>query len=289
MKTLIELYDERPLENVMSTEIFRPERTVYICHRDIDGKEKKALADYFAHRGVKAQLEFAAADMYSSKDVYNSLKAAVERHSDCALDVSGGTDNALFAAGQLSAEKGLPVFTYSRRQNRYYDIANAPYAHKLDCPINYNVEDFFLMAGGSMREGRVDNAVLDRYLDYIDPFFQIYLAYRSDWGSFVNYIQRVSPVPKGEPVRLEIEGEYTVKGEHGRRISANEQLLGEMERIGFLEGLRIERGRKVSFRFMDAQVRTWLRDVPSVLELYVYKLCLDTGVFNDVRTSVVVD
>ena len=289
MKTLIELYDERPLENVMSTEIFKPERTVYLCQNDMGEKDKRALADYFAHRGVNAELEFVTADMYSARDVYNSLKNAVERYGDCALDVSGGTDNALFAAGQLSAEKGLPVFTYSRRQNRYYDIANAPYAQKLDCPINYNVEDFFLMAGGAMREGRVDNAVLDRYLDYIDPFFAVYLRHRSDWGSFVNYIQRVSPVPKGEPVRLEIEGDYSVKGEHGRRISANEELLAEIEKIGFIEDLRIERGRSVSFRFMDGQVRTWLRDVGSVLELYVYKLCLDTGVFNDVRTSVVVD
>ena len=31
MKTLIELYDERPLENVLSTEVFSPERTVFIC------------------------------------------------------------------------------------------------------------------------------------------------------------------------------------------------------------------------------------------------------------------
>ena len=270
MKTLIELYDERPLENVMSTEIFKPERTVYLCQNDIDPKAKKALADYYAHRGIKTSLEFVTADMYSARDVYNSLKNAVERHGDCALDVSGGTDNALFAAGQLSSEKGLPVFTYSRRQNRYYNIANAPYAHKLDCPINYNVEDFFLMAGGSMREGRVDNAVLDRYLDYIDPFFAVYLRHRSDWGSFVNYIQRVSPVPKGEPVRLEIEGDYSVKGEHGRRISANEELLGEIEKIGFIEDLRIERGQSVSFRFMDSLVRTSLKTPVSRQSLYTY-------------------
>lgn len=31
MKTLIELYDERPLKNVLSTEVFSPERTVFIC------------------------------------------------------------------------------------------------------------------------------------------------------------------------------------------------------------------------------------------------------------------
>ena len=36
-------------------------------------------------------------------------------------------------------------------------------------------------------------------------------------------------------------------------------------------------------------MRSWLRDVGSVLELYVYKTCLDTGLFQDVITSAVVD
>ena len=31
MKTLIELYDERPIENVLSTEVFHPETTVFLC------------------------------------------------------------------------------------------------------------------------------------------------------------------------------------------------------------------------------------------------------------------
>ena len=31
MQTLIELYDERPLENVLGVEVFRPQRVVYIC------------------------------------------------------------------------------------------------------------------------------------------------------------------------------------------------------------------------------------------------------------------
>ena len=289
MKTLIELYDERPLENVLSTEIFRPERTVYICASDISEREKKALKDYFAHRGVDFNPEYVKADKYSSKDVYNCLRSVADRYPDCALDVSGGTDNALFAAGQLSAERDMPVFTYSRRQNRFYSINKAPFADKLDCPLSYAVEDFFLMTGGSMRQGRVDNSVLDSYLDFIDGFFALYLRHRRDWGSIVNYMQRVSQLPKGAPVELEVRGDYIVKGDHGRRIEANDRALMELEQLGFIKNLRVSRGEGVSFGFRDAQVRTWLRDVGSVLELYVYKLCLDTGVFNDVRTSAVVD
>ena len=47
--------------------------------------------------------------------------------------------------------------------------------------------------------------------------------------------------------------------------------------------------KKVSFTFRDAQIRTWLRDVGSVLELYIYEAAVETGLFNDVRTSAVVD
>ncbi|MBQ8217889.1 MAG: DUF1887 family protein [Oscillospiraceae bacterium] len=289
MKTLIELYDERPLENVLSTEMFRPERTVYICSAEVGEREKRALRDYFAHRGVDFNPEYVKADKYSSKDVYNCLKNVVDRYPDCALDVSGGTDNALFAAGQLSAACQIPVFTYSRRQNRFYSISGADFADKLDCTLKYTVEDFFMMTGGSMRTGRVDNAVLDSYMSYFDGFFRLYLKYRRDWGGIVNYMQRVSQVPKEQPIPLEVCGDYTVKGEHGRRIAANENALSELEKLGFIEKLEIKRGQSVSFRFMDHQVRTWLRDVGSVLELYVYKLCVDAGVFDDVRTSAVVD
>ena len=61
-----------------------------------------------------------------------------------------------------------------------------------------------------------------------------------------------------------------------------------MEDIGFLQGLSITPER-VSFLFRDGQIRAWLRDVGSVLETYVYKACLDTGLFDDVRLSVIVD
>ena len=37
MKTLIELYDDRPIENVLGTEMFRPERTVFLCPPEIAG------------------------------------------------------------------------------------------------------------------------------------------------------------------------------------------------------------------------------------------------------------
>ncbi len=204
------------------------------------------------------------------------------------MDISGGTDAVLFAAGLLCAEASIPVFTYSRKKNCFYNIRNADFAEGRICSLRYQVEDFFLMAGGSVREGRADNTVLDRYLPDIDPFFKVFLTYRRDWTKIITYLQRVSPGGPDGSYSLDASGPYTVKGERGSRIDAPEAALRALERIDFIRDLRISQ-EEVSFRFRDGQIRFWLRDVGSVLEVYVYKACLDTGIFDDVRMSVIVD
>ncbi len=290
METLLELIDERPLENVLGVEMFRPRRVVYICPEgSSDRHVRRHLAAYFRHRGVEAELVFLPVSMYDAEAVLQVLRGAVARYPDCALDITGGTDAVLFAAGRLCAETPIPVFTYSRKRNRFYSIQNAPFADRLDCDVVYSVEDCFLMAGGSMRKGRVDNALLSGYLSDLEPFFRLYLRHRRDWIRTVNYIQRVSSADGDGNFSLEVRGSYSVKGERGTIIAAPEETLEELQEIGFLSQLRIVPGEGVSFRFRDRQIRAWLRDVGSVLELYVYKTCLDTGLFDDVRTSAVVD
>ena len=291
MRTLIELYDERPLENVLGVEVFRPERVVYVCPENVAGDKRvhRQLKEYFRHRGMAPELSFVRTDVYDSESVLRRLRSITEEDADCAIDITGGTDAVLFAAGLLSAERPVPVFTYSRKRNRFYNIRNASFASDLPCDVRFSVEDCFRMAGGSMRTGRVDNRILDRYMDDYDPFFRLYLEHRRDWTRIVTYFQRVSQTAPDAPVPLEVFGPYEVKGERAARIQAPEKALADLEKLGFLQDLQITPGEQVSFRFRDHQIRTWLRDVGSVLELYTYKACLDTGLFDDVRTSAVVD
>ena len=292
MFTLIELYDERPMENVLCTDMFNPERTVFICNRETSNKSdiERKLKEYIRYRGLDTELVFMDVKHYSVNSVLATLRQAVSMYPDCALDITGGTDDELFAAGILCAEKAdIPVITYSIKLNRFFSIQNAPELDNLECTINYTAEDFFRMAGGMMRQGRVDNSKLENYFDIIDPFFDVFMKNRRKWGNIVSYIQQLSRIPKEQPVKLEVSGDYTVKGERGRRISAPEDALKQLERTGMISGLRIEREKNVSFTFKDEQVRKWLRDVGSVLEVYTYKKCVECGLYNDVHTSVVVD
>ena len=290
METLIELFDKRPLENTLGAEMFRPKRVVYICPETVarNAALQKKLRVYFSRRGQQVELIFFKADVYNADAVLALLRSILARYPDCAMDITGGTDAVLFAAGLLGAETQIPVFTYSRKMNRFYNIRNADFADGRLCSLRYNVEDFFRMAGGSVREGRVDNELLSRYLSDFDPFFKVFLDHRRDWTRIVTYLQRVSPGGADGSYSLEVSGPYTVKGERGSRIDAPELALRELERIGLIRNLRIT-SEQVSFRFRDAQIRAWLRDVGSVLETYVYKACLDAEIFDDVRLSVIVD
>lgn len=157
METLIELFDRRPLENILGAEMFRPRRIVYICPEFVarDAALHRRMRLLFRRRGLQAELIFFKADMYNADAVLALLRSILERYPDCAMDITGGTDDVLFAAGLLSAETSIPVFTYSRRKNCFYNIRNADFADGRPCSLQYRVEDFFLMAGGSVREGRV--------------------------------------------------------------------------------------------------------------------------------------
>ena len=290
MNTLIELYDERPLENVVGVEMFRPERVVYICPKDAGGSALQAkLKAYFDHRGLKPELVFLNASVFDTEAMLRRLRKAVEQFPDCVLDITGGTDAVLFAAGLLCSETSIPVFTYSRKRNRFYSIQNAPFAANIPCNIVLSVADSFRMAGGVMRPGRTDNSTLSNYMEDIEPFFRLYMKHRRQWVRIITFMQKISPATPEGSYSLEVSGPFRVKGERSAYIDAPREALLDMEAIGLISDLRIAEGESVSFRYRDDQTRVWLRDVGIVLELYVYKACRDSGLFNDVVTSAIVD
>ena len=290
MNTLIELYDERAIENILAPDMFHPRRIIYLCPREVlrDHTRQQKLAAFYRKRGWEPELIFVGTSLFEADRILRQLFTIEEKYPDCAIDVTGGSDAALFAAGMFAARKGVPAFTYSRRKNRFYDISGADFADDLYCDLTYSIEDFFLMAGGTLLPGRVDNHILSQYLPYFDPFFSCFLRFRHEWPTIISYIQRISPAEYGQIPPLDITGSYTVKGERGSRNSANEDALQELAQIGFIQDLTIIPDQQVSFRFREVHTRAWLRDVGSVLELYTYKACVDAAIFHDVISSAVV-
>lgn len=291
MKTLIELYDDCPIENVLSADTFRPERTVYLCPEEIarDKEKQKRLQEYFTHRGLQMETVFLNTSLYYADKVRRQLQSVVEKYPDCAVDIAGGSDAALFAAGYFCRETDIPVFTHSRKKQMFYNINRAEFADRLPFSVSYSVEDLFMMGFGTVKQGRVDNNILASHEELIEPFFAFYIMYRRKWKQIVNWFQRASQADKNGKIPLSVHSDYYVKGERGSAIAANEGALRGLERLEFIYDLVIRKDESVSFRFRDELVRYWLRDQGSVLEVYVWKNCHDAGIFHDVCCSTVVE
>ena len=284
MKTLIELYDERPIENVLGTEVFHPAETVLICPPEVaaNGALKKSMEQYFKHRKCPVKLTFVPVSMLDAVKVERQIEKVLSTHEDCAIDISGGTDAALFAAGAVSGD--VPVYTYSRKKNAFFEILNAPFARDLKCDVRLDAESCFLMAGGTLLPGRENNERLRKMLSDIDRLFAVYAKFRRVWNRQVSYIQKISSSEAG---KLEAEGPLTAKADN-RTVTADEPLLRALSKAGLILDLRLT-DVVVSFRFPSETVRFWLRDMGSVLELQVYRACLAAGCFDDVVLSAVVN
>ena len=284
MNTLIELFDLSPIENVLATEMFRPKEMILICPPEVeqDRQYRRALRTYFEYRKVPVKLTFIPVSMLDAVKIEKVLREVVESHPGCAIDISGGTDAALFAAGAVSGDSA--VFTYSSKRNAFFEIKNAPFAHNVSNTVRLDARSCFLMAGGTLLPGREDNADLKNRLPQIEQLFDVYTRYRRIWNRQVSYIQKISSAGAGE---LDAAGQWTEKA-GGWYVSADADLFRELAKAGLILDLQMN-DEGLAFRFPDETVRFWLRDIGVVLELQVFRACLEANCFDDVVLSAVVN
>ena len=279
------------MENVLATDTFRPETTIFLCPDAV--ADNAALQDvyrrYFLHRGLKTEAIFVKTDLMAVGPVINTLRRLTAEHEDCALDITGGSDAVLFACGLFCAEAPLPVFTFSRRSSRFYNIRNADFVDRQPADLTYSIRDLFTMAGAEIQGSRDAEDSLRKHAPQFPGFYDICDDFRRGWTDSVSYFQQISAPDKFGNISLEACGEWQVKGPQGHRLTADAALLRRLAGLGFIRDLKIEEGQSVRFSFADEAVRFWLRDVGSFLELYVWDVCRRSGLFSDLRCSTIVN
>ena len=285
MKTLIELYDERPIENLLSADVFKPETVIYLCpteaaqSKQIQGR----IRSYLDKRHPGIQVVFLETSRYYTDKVERQLERIIDEYEDCAIDITGGSDNVLFAAGKVSASRNISVFTYSSTKNKFFNISNAEFADGIECVSLYKISDFIEMAGGKADVGRVNYDDLMSHLDYVGPLFEVFMKYRTKWNKIVSWMQKVSRDGGLDVTDVQLSADAG----SGRRVFCPRSCLEDLYERGLILNLTLD--DKASFSFPDKQIRFWLRDVGSALEVFTFKNMLDSGVFDEYKCSVIVE
>lgn len=286
---MIEFYDEKPICNYLAPLFFCPKKLIYILP---DGENlhrmKNQVLRFFRYREFVCQIDFISADLNTREGVEDALKQALSVHPGACLDITGGNDFTLFSAGGYCRELSLPVIAYHKRTNAFSPVAGCPFEGDIPCDIRLTAEDFVEMSGGSVvKSGRMTGETASHLFDIIEPIFRLTLRSRGAWASQVQYFQSVFS-SAGEGVYRDLRAPMVIRGGRSGSARCNPRLMEELLAIGALTEWREEQ-EVARFSFRDRQTAEALCDVGMWLELFVYRGALQSGFFDDVRISCIVD
>lgn len=284
LKTLIEIYDEESVFNLITTCAAQPETVVILGGERIsDNTLRGRLRGFLAKRGVKTKIEYKLCDVQDCSAVIEALAEITEEYADCVIDVSGGSDLALVACGMFAESCDIPIIRLDEERGCFADVRGCPEAEKLSLPV-FSIEDMVAMTGaGVMRNGRISAKDIDDELKR-DTFalWDIFTEYRSSWHKTTQFFH--SADEKNDD-NLSVDTKTPLPVDKNYCPPALLRMLAEAGVITDYESTR----ERVKFRYKNSTIRSVLRDKGSVLELMTYCRMSESGLFDDVDISVVID
>ncbi|MDL2323682.1 hypothetical protein LJC61_00835 [Ruminococcaceae bacterium OttesenSCG-928-A16] len=285
MRVLVELFDKNPIENVLGACAFKPDLIVYLCDvRDATVFKESAIYRLFKMRKLKAMPRFYYLNTADPAEIKRVLAAVMKDYPGCVFDFSGGRDLILLLAGAYCIPQGAPAYYIDFTYSRIINIQGCEeFAQKFVMPT-FTAEELFALAGASIKgsghytHGEVTEAFEDQALET----WEIVQRNPKAWADFVAYLQTIGA---GTAITtLTVSGPATLPG--GQR--SNLPILEKLRHHGLLAGFK-QRGKQVEITFSSPLHKKCLLNQGIWLELYCYIIAKRSGLFTDVRTSLVVD
>lgn len=288
MKTLIELFDREPIYNYLAATVFRPQKVCFIGDKAALDSDEMAAAEKFAKlNGINCTFEFVFANTNDYDGVRRAIAETIANETAlgnaCTVDVTGGRDLALVAAGSL-IPSSVQVVYYDRSINAFRFLGSDK---TQAVNIELTAESFITVAGGTIISNPRNMDYSEKQWEIIRRVVRVYFENREVWNRFVKYLQQVS---KGENEKvadnLFVNAPFSFS-DAGRVFSCNETVMRELERTGAIKNFKLaSNASRIEFEFADKATANLLVNEGVWLELAVYLAGKRSDKFADVQTSV---
>lgn len=286
MKILIELYDKEPVYNYLAACVFMPDRVYFIGDSQAADRKCVLRTEKFAKlTGINAEFRYHQSESLAfdgiRREIENIISTESKNGNTCIIDVTGGSDLALVAAGSL-IEKCEDIVRYDKDNGCFRMLLSGKtQAVNLGIPC----EAFIAAAGGTVYEKT-------RNMDFTADEWQIIRRVISaffdncdDWTKFVKYLQRVSK-KEGQKIgeNLSVDAPESVS-EGGKTYSCNRKILNELEKCGAVKNVEYNQSR-VKFDYLNPEFAVLLANEGVWLELSVYLTAKDMPEVFEAQTGV---
>ena len=288
MKTIIELYDEQSLLNLLAVCAVQPqaENVVFIgefCDRRKTDVLKHWVDGFLQKRGIRTKTFFVHTDTSDYNAVIDALRKTNERFPGCALEVCGGQYLTLLAAGVFAERVQIPIFHYSIARKRFENIRYAEEADEMKTPAFTAEEMIELAHAGRMNGGHFSSSVIkDSLQQDVRALWGLFLSHKSDWHRIMVCFQSARS-DKDHPLPV------TIDRTAAQNQAVSDSFLRELEETGLIRGLTLS-STKISFTYKNRIIRAAMQDAGAALELFTYlSIRNHPKLFHDCEINLCVD
>ena len=313
--TIVELYDDKPINNIVGTLAFNPEKVIYVggySKKHFYDKKMPVLRNYLFRKGYESLIiEYVQVRRDSLKDIVEKLEGIYSSNQECKfhVEVTGGEDLILIGLGVLCQrypEIELYQISSKLRNIRSFSMSSDD-GTKLDIDCTNSVEDNLLLHGASIISANGSNEIPGGYAWGIEFFHYVEVMWdicchgieKDSDGHAPYYWNKVTTVLSF----LEAEDENET---NSNTITAKKSILKSkffndydfdlfynyiyyLVRCDLMD-CNVE-ADFVKFIFKNEQVKACLTKAGLILELKTYLICSELlrGTNGDCLTSVTID
>lgn len=308
--TLIEFFEKSVAENICSSIVHAPDRVILIGHqKNLIQKHAERYHDFFLQHGFDIDFQCKIVDKNNVAAIISTLESIIDLYPDCIIDITGGEDLYIFAAGivcERHRNRNVQVHYINIRSGVTYDCDMDGENISEDNPLRYSVADNIRLYGGKIvYDYEKENGAHIWNLD--DEFKQdirtMWEICRTDcgvwnWQMDVLAAAELYREPYDNPM-VTVAAREVVSAHmenHGRNgFLFRYDLINKLIDEGLVRSFEFNRSRPIHIEYKNEQVKRCLTKSGQVLELIIYLAACEARekngnpTYNDVMTGVLID
>lgn len=275
-KVMVEFYSEEPLENVMAMIKYRPEKIIFLGHKDnMITKRINDLKDFRDKKCLDTELEFIEVPKDDLNATIDIITEIMRDNPGVRFELTGGSELILIALGCIAARMNISKLRIDPFTGKEIDIRGDQVVTS-DYHFNVSIEEDIILHGGTLtsQTGSFSEwKFTDEFREDIRIMWDICKSYRGNWNK---HCATIDELRKNTPNQNEGWVEI-YKNPLGEAIN----LLRDLEQEGLIKDYS-ETNKRVSFKFKNNMIRKVIGKAGNILELHVYEVATrDSYVFTD--------
>lgn len=283
MKCLVKIYDTNQINNLVSILAFKPQTAIFLYDKNKKRENLEYLEKACIERLPNLNFEFYAIDIQNLDSIKRICRKIIKSNFECAFDITGGDELSVIGAYLACADSSIPIFKLDLESGKFINVAQSELlSSEFNLPI-LNLKTILMSKGATLENGlhpTPDEKQFGSILSFCDKIFENIDL----WKELCSYIQFGMKDCGSVHKELKFDCIKETNDIKSKLPQGSEIILEYAEELGLIKDLKLL-DERVSFNFINENIKKYMMDFGSWLELYTYISLVKSGLFNDIKMS----